>query len=290
MRAITLAMADAHTFEEHRKHVFGVAYRMLGSVADADDIVQESWLRFAKAAPDNPRAWLTTVATRLSIDRLREQKARREEYVGPWLPEPILTQQEDSADQKGMLAESLTLAFLAMLERLSETERAVFLLREVFNYDYADIASIVERNEANCRQILCRAKERLGKPPRHEPDARMTQDMLARLITALQNGDAKGLLALLSDDVVLVSDGGGKVSAALRPLTGHDAVSRFLLGISRHAPPDTRVEFRQANGQPAMLLFGSGTLMALCTLELENGRIAGLRFVRNPDKLRHLLE
>ena len=288
MRAKTVAMANAETFEQHRKHVFGVAYRMLGSVADAEDVVQDTWLRFAPAAPDNPRAWLTTVATRLSIDRLRELKSRREEYAGPWLPEPMFTQYHESADQNGMLAESLTLAFLAMLERLNETERAVLLLREVFNYEYSEIATIVERSEANCRQIFSRAKERLGRPPRYEPDARVTQDLLSRLIAALQSGDAKRLVTLLSDDVVLVSDGGGKVSAALRPLRGTDNVSRFLLGISRQAPPNSRVEFREINGQPAMLLFGNGSLIAVGALKIENGKITGLNFVRNPEKLAHL--
>ncbi|GIK53889.1 MAG: hypothetical protein HPKKFMNG_02779 [Planctomycetes bacterium] len=289
MKAISEAMDQGAEFEEHRRHVFGVAYRMLGSVSDAEDAVQDVWQRYATAArPDNTRAWLTTVTTRLCIDRLRELKVRRETYVGPWLPEPLLTSQDSSADAPSIMAESLTLAFLTVLEKLNPVERAVFLLREVFEYEYADIAAMIEKSEANCRQILARAREHLKAPPRFSPAPQKQQELVARFLAAVQQGDLQDLIGLLAQDAVSVGDGGGKRLAAGRPVCGREHVARFWLGLSRM--PHGAVELRAAcfNQRPALVLYENGEATSVIVFDFDGERIARIDAQRNPDKLGRL--
>ena len=277
-------------FQEHRPLLFGIAYRMLGSVTEAQDMVQEVFLRWQSQAIEeikSPKAWLTTTVTRLCIDHLRSARVRREEYVGVWLPEPLLEAQQPPAEAPG-LAESLTTAFLVLLETLSPAERAVFLLREVFEYDYDEIARITEKSEANCRQMLRRAKEHVaaGKS-RFKADAARNEQLVQQFMDACRLGDTEGLLAMLSDDATLYSDGGGKVLAAVKPIFGADRVSRFLVGVMRFVAPDEEFRFAVVNSEPGLLRFHHGQLIQTTTFALADGRITAIYVVRNPDKLRH---
>ncbi|HET6410411.1 MAG TPA: RNA polymerase sigma-70 factor [Chthoniobacteraceae bacterium] len=277
-------------FQEHRPLLFGIAYRMLGSVTEAQDMVQEVFLRWQSQPIEeikSPKAWLTTTVTRLCIDHLRSARVRREEYVGVWLPEPLLEAQQPPAEAPG-LAESLTTAFLVLLETLSPAERAVFLLREVFEYDYDEIARITEKSEANCRQMLRRAKEHVaaGKS-RFKADAARNEQLVQQFMDACRLGDTEGLLAMLSDDATLYSDGGGKVLAAVKPIFGADRVSRFLVGVMRFVAPDEEFRFAVVNSEPGLLRFHHGQLIQTTTFALADGRITAIYVVRNPDKLRH---
>ena len=279
-----------------RSRAFAVAYRMLGSVAEAEDIVQESFLRLHRArqegtAIENPQAFLVAVATRLAIDQLRSARVRRETYVGTWLPEPIVNEREAPVERQAQIAESLSMAFLVLLETLAPVERAVFLLREVFDYDYSDIAAIVDKSEANCRQIFARAKRHVdaGKP-RFEPSAAQREELARRFFEASQHGRLEELLDLLAADVTFYGDGGGKAVAVAQPLHGRDRVARFVAGIfAKGRELGAQLEFTILNGQPGVVVFDRERhVINVLVLDIVDGAIHAVRSVINPDKLHHL--
>ncbi|HEU5161593.1 MAG TPA: RNA polymerase sigma-70 factor [Thermoanaerobaculia bacterium] len=282
--------------EQTRARLFALAYRMLGSVAEAEDVVQESLLRLHRArldgtVIDSPPAFLTAVATRLAIDHLRSARVRRETYVGAWLPEPLLTDAATPAADHAEMAESLSMAFLLLLERLSPVERAVFLLREVFDYEYGEIAAIVKKSEDNCRQIFARAKRRIeeGKP-RFEPSMEKREELAGRFFAACESGSLENLVALLASDAVFIGDGGGKATAVREPLAGADRIAKLMQGLFAKARP-MGVSMRRlpVNGQPgAMFIDSEGGIVSVFTLEIADGVVRSIRGVVNPDKLTHL--
>jgi RNA polymerase sigma-70 factor (ECF subfamily) len=278
-------------FNEHRQLLFGIAYRMLGQVSEAEDAVQEVWLRWQRqdgARIESPRAWLVAATTRLCIDQLRLARRQREEYYGVWLPEPLM---ETAAPPDPVeLADSLSMAFMRMLEALGPVERAAFLLREVFDYDYAAVAEIVGRSEANCRQIVRRAKAHLDVPPTEPapaPDDR-AREVVEKFLAATTTGEIDALLEMLMDEATVYNDGGGKVRAAGLPIRTADRVSRFLVGIQRKLPADLRYRFVRINGRPGTLLLSQGRVLAALAFELSGERVQAIYGIWNPDKLRHL--
>lgn len=286
-------MGFTATFEAERPRLFGLAYRMLGSVADADDVVQDAWLRWQgaeHASIDNPAGFLTTVTSRLAIDRLRSAQRRRESYVGPWLPEPLAVVNADDPESAVLMDESIMLGFLAVLERLGAVERAVFVLKEVFDLPYPEVAAVVDRTEDNCRQIAKRAREHVrAERPRMTTDVERDRGLLDAFLTAVMTGDPAELEGMLHDDIVLVSDGGPDVRAARRPVLGVFRVARFCTGIAKHAPPgDVTVEYVMANGQLALFVEVDGRDSTLLMLEPDatGQRISRIFALRNPDKLR----
>jgi RNA polymerase sigma-70 factor (ECF subfamily) len=288
-------------FDRHRRLLFTVAYQMLGSVADAEDVVQDAWLRWSAANRDNvvdERAYLVQITTRLALDRLGSARARRERYVGPWLPEPLLTGGAPVAsappapepDEAAELGERVSLALLVVLETLSPAERAVFVLREVFGMSVAEVAGVLDRSEAAVRQMAHRAREHVqARQPRFDADRREQREVTERFLAAAVTGDVDSLLAALSPGVVLVSDGGGKVKAALRPIVGADKVSRFLAAVGPQAADlGLRVEMAEVNGAPALVAWSdTGPYMAL-QLVVADGLVTQVLFMGNPDKLRGL--
>jgi RNA polymerase sigma-70 factor, ECF subfamily len=277
-------------FDRHRPLLFSIAYRMLGSVMEAEDAVQEAYLRWGRASRGEVRsekAYLSAVVTRLCIDRLRSARARREEYVGPWLPEPLPDERAPDVAEAVALEDSLSMAFLVLLESLTPVERAVFLLREVFGYEYAEIAEIVGKGEANCRQISRRAKASVAaRRPRFERSAEQGERLMRGFVEACAAGDMDGLLALLAEDVTLWSDGGGKTRAARNPIHGASDVARFLLGTLRKAPPGLVVRPTRINGSPGLVgYFDDGRPHNVAIFEVAGGRIVAIRIVVNPDKL-----
>ena len=284
------------SFAPLRPLVFSIAYRMLGSVAEAEDIAQETLLRAHRQAAEgtdvvSPKAYITSIAMRLAIDHLRLARVRRETYVGPWLPEPLLVDESADVARAAELSDSLSMAFLVLLERLAPVERAVFLLREVFDYDYAEIAGVVGKSEDNCRQILTRARRRVAvERPRFEA-SRAARDALAeRFFAAAQEGDLDGLVEMLAADAVFTGDGGGKATAFPRPIDGRDRVAKLVAGIFRKARAvGVRFEAAQINGQPGALVRDpSGALVNTLVLDIADGVVLGVRSVINPDKLGHL--
>jgi len=285
-------LATAH--DGLRPLMFSIAYRMLGSVAEAEDIVQEAFLRMHRSTEevDNLDAYATTVTTRIAIDTLRSARHRREQYVGPWLPEPILVSDEDPSHRLE-LDETVSTAFLVLLESLTPVERAVFVLREVLGYDYEDIAPVVDKSATNCRQIFTRARKRIADgTPRFDPSRERRDQLASQFVAALSASDIAGLERLLADDVVFVADGGGRAPAIQRPMLGAVAVTRFLLGLMRQGERfGVRLELSHANGQPAMLTRGAdGALLGVIALDVDGGRIVRMHNVLNPDKLGHLGE
>lgn len=278
-------------FEAYRPMMFSIAYRMLGSAMEADDIVQEAYLRYQAAEPEriqSPPAFLSTVVTRLCLDQLKSARAKRETYIGPWLPEPLPTGSFAASAAQSIDDESLSMAFMILLESLSPLERAVFLLREVFDYEYAEIAEIVGREEAACRQLFSRAKKHLAENrPRFRSSPQEHREILTRFLRAIQVGELEGLMSLLAEEVTSVSDGGGKAHAATRPLHGRERVARFFLGIRRFAPSEgVDVSIEEVNGEPAIILRRiSGVPIAVLTVEIDDGVIRALRNILNPDKL-----
>lgn len=289
---------EVDLFQSHRSRLFAVAYRMLGSASDAEDVVQDAWLRYAAARPTDlrsPQAYLTTIVTRLCLDRLKSARATREDYVGPWLPEPMLTDDRHAPDQSVALAESVTLAFMVLLETLSPEERAVFLLREVFDHEYDDIAVMLDTTPANCRQLFHRAKTRLAeRRPRFRESADAKRPLIGRFVNALRDGDGEALTSVLAEDVGFWSDGGGKVLAARRPVFGRAAVVQVLVGIRRTAPSlgialdAVGLDVVEVNNEPALVLRVAGRLDSVYTLSIEDDAIVAIRIVRNPDKLRFI--
>jgi RNA polymerase sigma-70 factor, ECF subfamily len=295
-----MSSPEVDVFESQRRRLFGIAYRMLGSVSEAEDMVQETFLRYQACAPEairSPSAFLTTVVTRLCLTQLTSARARREAYVGLWLPEPVLSEKGAALDRdtdpvarQAELHESISLAFLVLLEQLTPAERAVFLLREVFDYSYGEIATIIEKDEGACRQLFSRAKKRLAADrPRFSATAEHHHRLLAEFVQAVNGGALEGLMQLLAEDVTLWADGGGKTRGAVtRPLHGRTAVARFVLASTRYLPPDASIELVEVNGQPAVLVRVDTQAMALIALEVDQSHVRGIRVIGNPDKLRAL--
>jgi RNA polymerase sigma-70 factor, ECF subfamily len=285
--------AELQQFEQHRPVLFAIAYRMLGSVADAEDIVQDTYLFWQKADRNtvpNPGGWLSTVVTRLSINQLKSARSRREEYVGPWLPEPLVCPPHASPEENAKLAESLSIAFLVVLERLSPTERAVLLLREVFGYEFREIAPIVEKSETNCRQILGRARRRLCQErPHFYNTGEQSEAVLQKFLHSITTGDVAGLLSVLAPGVTATTDGGGKARAVLRPIVGADRVVRFVLGALKKFVPQQR-EYRDAtiNGQPGVIGYDSSCAVQVLTFAISGGHIEAIYIINNPEKLKHI--
>jgi RNA polymerase sigma-70 factor (ECF subfamily) len=279
------------TFESLRPLLFSIAYRMLGSVSDAEDIVQEAFVRYHAADGEigSPKAYLSAVVTRLAIDHMRSARVRRETYVGQWLPEPLLT--DDGPDAQVEQADSLSMAFLLVLERLSPVERAVFLLHDVFSYDYGEIAQIVGKSEANCRQLAARARRHLeAEKPRFEASRKEREELAARFFDAVSRGEVDGLVQLLAADVEVYGDGGGKAPQWGRVIVGADRVSRLFAGLGRQiAELGLRIEAHTVNGQPgAIVRDPEGQVVNVFALDIADGAIQTVRSVINPDKLSHL--
>jgi RNA polymerase sigma factor (sigma-70 family) len=287
-------------FCEHRELLIAVAYRILGSVADAEDVVQEGWLRWRKVDPaevTDPRSFLVRVTTRLAIDRLRRVKARRESYIGPWLPEPFLTSHDVAEDVA--LAESVSMAMLVVLETLSPLERAVFVLREVFGMPYAEIAEILGRSEVAVRQLARRARDHVReRRPRFDTDQITRQRVTERFLEATINGDLDALMEALAPGVTLVGDGGGRALAPPRPIRGADKVARFLVAIQRpehvarffgatatEVAPDLRIHIAQVNGGPGIVVTFKGTPVTAVVLGILGGVVQTIHLVANPEKL-----
>jgi RNA polymerase sigma-70 factor, ECF subfamily len=272
-------------FNEYRPLLMSIAYRMLGTRADAEDAVQETFLRFqaTQQEPSSPKALLATIITRLCIDELRSSRVQRERYVGPWLPEPVVTE-----GTKVEMAESLTMAFLVLLESLTPVERAAFLLHEVFDYNYTEIAGMIGKTEASCRQMVHRAKERIAtRRRRFEPSPQETERITSQFLKTAQNGDVAGLMALFADDAVMISDGGGKVRAALNPVRGPSAIARFVTGVLKKIESlSPTYSLTEINGQPAFVTSISGENISAAILDIQDGLVQKLFIVANPDKLR----
>ncbi|WP_329469777.1 RNA polymerase sigma-70 factor [Streptomyces sp. NBC_01723] len=284
-------------FEAHRPVLLGVAYRMLGRLADAEDVVQEAWLRWSgadRSTVREPRGYLVRVTTRLAIDRLRQIKSRGETYVGPWLPEPYVTDFGDTVPdtaERAVLADSVSLAVLVVLESLSPLERAVFVLREAFGYPYAEIAAMLERGEAAVRQLAGRARKHVDeRRPRYDVDPAQRRDLTERFLAAAADGDLAGLMELLAPDVRLVGDSGGKSKAPLRVLESSEKVARFLQGAARKGVPDFSYRFLEINGGPALLALSGGKPDSVFQIEVADGRIQSVYIIRNPDKLLSLAD
>ncbi|MEJ8641924.1 RNA polymerase sigma-70 factor [Streptomyces sp. MS1.HAVA.3] len=279
--------AATETFVAHRNLLFTVAYEMLGSAADAEDVLQETWLRWVEVDLEqvrDQRAYLVRITTRQSLNRLRAMSRRKEAYVGPWLPEPLLTAPDVTED--ALLAESVSMALMLVLETLSPTERAVFVLREVFDVDYDEIAAAVGKSPAAVRQIAHRARKHVdARRPRQTVSARQTREALESFRRVLETGDPQGLLDVLAPDVVLMSDGGGIKQAAPRPIAGADKVARFMIGgLGKNKSPITLAP-TVVNGSPALVVHLDGEIDGIMAVRVEDGRIIGLYYVRNPEKL-----
>ncbi|MGP3983005.1 RNA polymerase sigma factor SigJ [Streptomyces sp. KR80] len=280
-------------FEHHPPLLTGFAYRMLGRVADAEDVVQEAWLRWSdtdRTRVRDPRAYLVRITTRLAVDRLRHVQSRHEAYVGPWLPEPIAPHYADTvpdAAERAVLSESVSLAVLVVLESLSPLERAVFVLREAFGLSYAEIAAALERGEPAVRQLAARARRHVSEGrPRYAVDPAEQRDVTERFLAAATGGDLGDLLKLLAPDARFVGDSGGKAKAPLRVLETADKVGRFLCAVAQQPPPDMEVVSREINGVPSLLILSGGQPDTVVQLDIaEDGRIACVYAVRNPNKL-----
>jgi RNA polymerase sigma-70 factor, ECF subfamily len=280
---------EQSTFSEHRQYLFSLAYRMTGSAADAEDLLQETYLRWRQAPPDeirSPRAFLTTVISRLAISYLESARVRREQYVGSWLPEPVVTSRvHDPAE----LSESLTMGFLVLLEKLTPVERAVFLLHEVFDYSHLEIAGMLGKSEEASRQLLRRAKQAIKRPQaRFDPQPEAARRLTELFARALQTGNVDGLMGLMHEDIVAYSDGGGRVRAAMNPIFGKDRVARFLAGIAQKGGQGLRREIAEINAQPGVLGFRDGEAQGALVLDIEQERIRTIYLVVNPEKLQHL--
>ena len=280
--------------DELRPLLFSIAYRMLGSVAEAEDVVQEAYLRRAAAGEvDNEKAFMTTVTTRIAIDVLRSARMRREAYVGEWLPEPLVSDTSAEPARQAEMADSLSLAFLVLLESLSPEQRAAFLLHDVFDYGYGEVAEIVGKSEDNARQLAARARRHVDEQkPRFEASREQREELADRFFAAAQEGDVASLEALLADDVVLHGDGGGKVPALARALFGAKRVARTLRAWFRQGAkvPDGEVRRVDVNGQPGAVLTAGGGVVAVMALDIADGRVQGIRSIVNPDKLHHVGE
>lgn len=288
-------MNAVEQFETYRPLLFSIAYRMLGSVMEAEDMVQEAWLRYRTTPLESirsPKAFLSTVITRLCLNQLDTARVKREAYIGPWLPEPLLTAEDQSpspADEVEM-RESISVAFLVLLETLTPVERAVFLLRQVFEYEYAEIAAMVGKDEAACRQLFSRAKKHIAEHrPRFKPTPEQHRQVLDRFVSAVTDGDVDGLNRMLADDVTMWADGGGKIKgAATRPLHGREAVATFLMASTRLAVEGYRAELAELNGEPSVILRSGDKAFLVVFIGLEQEQVREIRVIGNPDKLQRL--
>jgi len=293
-------MNMVESFETYRTYLFAIAYRMLGSAMDAEDMVQETYLRYQSTSPEtitSLKAFLTTIISRLCVDQLHLARRTREQYLGTWLPEPIITAdnlQVSSPEERVDREESISLAFLLVLEQLQPVERAVFLLREVFDYDYAEIASFLGKSEVACRQWFSRAKKHLADHrPRFQASPETQRRLLVSFQQALQAGEMTSLMNMLAEDVTFWADGGGKVKGvAIHRLFGRDEVVRFILSNSpifrSTLPADSHLELAEVNGQPALITRSGERAFAVLTIDVEAEQIKAIRFVANPDKLAHV--
>jgi RNA polymerase sigma-70 factor (ECF subfamily) len=274
--------------------MFAVAYHMLGSITEAEDIVQEAYLRYQAASPErivSPRAFLSTVVTRLCLNHLELARVQRESYLGPWLPEPALTEKDERfmPAQQAELHESLSMAFLVLLEQLTPFERAVFLLREVFGYEYGEIAEIIGKNEAACRQLLSRARKHITEHrPRFKASPEAQRQMLDQFLQAVGSGELEGMLQLLSDEVVMWADSGGKVGGVLRPLRGRDVVARFLLASPRIPTEPLQPDIIEVNGEPTLILRAGSEVRVVLFISLDQERVDQIWVIGNPDKLKRI--
>jgi len=288
---------DEDVFNNDRPLLFSIAYRMLGSASDAEDVLQDAWLRYQRVERStirSPRTFATTIVTRLCLDRLKSARVKREQYVGPWLPEPVLTSEVDSPAVMIERSESVTLAFLVLLEKLSPEERAVFLLKDIFGYEHSEIADMLGTTTDNSRQLLHRAKARLqdGRP-RPTGTAASRRAIAERFARAFSSGNAAELTALLAQDVSMLSDGGGKVSAARRPLDGREQVLNFLIGVHRIAEKAgligrASLRIEDVNAEPALILRLERRLESVFVFSIDDDAITAIRVVRNPDKLAYI--
>lgn len=274
-------------FEEHRSGLERLAYRMLGSLSDADDVLQDAYLRWSRTdrhEVQSAQAYLTSIVTRLCIDQRRKVEARKESYIGPWLPEPLI----EAPTARGSVesVEAISMAFLVVLESLSPVERAAYLLRRVFDYDYDQIADVLEKSVPNCRQLVSRAEERVHeRRPRFEPDPDAAEQITRQFIEACSTGDLDRLVGLLAADAVSYTDGGGKVSAAMVPILGAAKIARMFIGLARKYGNDFELRPARVNGQPGILTLYRGELGHVMTLDIVDGQIVNCYVVRNPDKL-----
>ncbi|MBV8475082.1 MAG: RNA polymerase sigma-70 factor [Acidobacteria bacterium] len=285
--------ARIEAFSQHRALLFSIAYQMLGSAADAEDILQETFIRWQQAAEQevhSPRAFLVTILSRLCIQYLESARVKREEYVGEWLPEPVLTGDRSDPSWTSQMQESLSMAFLLLLEQLTPAERAAFLLYEVFEYDYGDIANILGKSEPNCRQLVRRARQYVTSGrPRFTATPEEHRRLLDEFLAAASSGDMQSLIALLSDEVVLYSDGGGKQRAALNPIHGPDHVARFLIGARHKTQAGVTSRIEEVNGQPTIVYSPpSGGVGCTISVQISGGLIRNIYVVTNPDKLGRL--
>jgi RNA polymerase sigma-70 factor (TIGR02957 family) len=282
------------TFDSHRRRLQGIAYRMLGSVAEAEEVVQDAWLRWHeadKAGFDSAEAWLVTVVTRLSIDRLRAAKIQREHYIGAWMPEPTLTESPDTPEESLERADNISVAFLAVLERLAPEARAAFLMREVFDADYEEVARTLGKSEAACRQLVHRAKAQvLEARPRYQVSRETHQRLLRAFADAAARGSMQDLKALMAEDVELIGDGGGKVQSFSKVLRGSQRLAQLYFALWRRMGAAVRMELAEINGEPGLLRFVDGQLESAQTFEIEGERIVRIRAQRNPDKLARIAQ
>jgi RNA polymerase sigma-70 factor, ECF subfamily len=291
---VTSQAAQDH--QELRPLLLSIAYRMVGSMTEAEDLVQESYLRFHRSVTEgevieSPKAYLSAIVTRLAIDHLRSARVRREQYVGPWLPEPMLTDESPDPAEQAETADSLSMAFLVLLESLSPVERAVFLLREVFGFGYDEIAGMVHKSEDNCRQIAARARRHVeARRPRFEASRRQRDELAKRFFAAIGEGDLDGLKELLATDVVVVGDGGGKAPAIRQPVHGKDRVARLFVEFAHWLRGvEVRIRPAEINGQPGAIASDKdGRIISVFSLDIADGRVQTIRGIVNPDKLRHL--
>jgi RNA polymerase sigma-70 factor (ECF subfamily) len=287
---VEVAMTDGEPFLEYRSLLFSIAYRMLGSVADAEDAVQETYLRWRRAVErgeviHSPKGWLTTTISRVCLDQLGSARVKREQYIGPWLPEPLSSVTPDVADTVADF-DSLSLAFLVLLESLSPKERAVFLLHDVFGYDFASIGEIVGESDAYCRQLAKRARAHMAeRRPRFTADRAQRERLTADFLRAVSEGDMPALIETLTDDVTVFSDGGGKVNAARKPVVGRDKVVLFLTNLARLAPQGTSFRIESINGEPGIVTLINGAVQNVVTFDFADSAIRAVYIVVNPDKL-----
>lgn len=287
---------QAQDHEELRPLLLSIAYRMIGSVTEAEDLVQEAYLRFHRSVAagqviESPRAYLSAIVTRLAIDHLRSARVRREQYIGPWLPEPLLTDDALDPAEHAETADSLSMAFLVLLESLTPVERAVFLLHEVFGFGYDEVAAVVHKSEDNCRQIAARARRHVeARKPRFEASRTQKDELARRFFAAVWDGDLNGLMELLAADAVIMGDGGGKAPSIREPLVGSERVARFLVDIRRRLRPlEAGIHQVEINGQPGAIVSDKyGGIISVFSLDIADARVQTIRGVLNPDKLRHL--
>ena len=286
-----------NTFEQYRPLLFSIAYRMLGSAMEAEDMVQETYLRYQAVPPEDvqsPKSYLCTIVTRLCLNHLQSARVQRETYLGPWLPEPVVNVDDPqvfSPARRAAEYDSISLAFLVLLENLNPAERAVFLLREVFDYGYDEIADIVDKSEAACRQLFSRAKKYLAQNrPRFHSTPSQHQQLLGEFVTAVTQGNLDGLMNLLTEDATFYGDGGGKArGASIHPVQGRQAVAQFVLGSTRFTPTDFVFELVPVNGEMGLVIRAAdGRATTVVTIEGGNGRIHTIRAIANPDKLQHI--